>query len=214
MEPVGIFGGTFDPVHFGHLRVALELKEHLGLQAMLLLPCHVPPHRGDPHASAEQREAMLRMATADEPALTLDRRELERSGPSYMVDTLTSLREEYGSERPLCLIIGGDAFASLPSWYHWQELIELAHIVVAHRPGWQVEQATLDVQLQDLMQRHRLSSPDELALRPAGGLLMQAVTQLDISATGIRQLVAAGKSANYLLPQNVWNFIQQQKLYC
>ena len=213
MRPIGIFGGTFDPIHFGHLRPALELKEQLGLESVHLLPCHIPPHRAEPHASAEQRQSMLQLAIEREPGLQLDRRELERDGPSYMVDTLRSLREQHGEEQPLCLIIGGDAFLGLPSWYHWQELIQLAHIVVAHRPGWQLHEDELGPELQQLLRQHRVDDIQALHRQPAGGLLLQAVTQLAISATEIRQSVAAGRSANYLMPQAVWDYIRQQNLY-
>lgn len=213
VKPIGIFGGTFDPVHFGHLRPALELKEQLGLESVHLIPCHIPPHRGEPHASPEQRCSMLELAIKEEAELLLDRRELDRPGPSYMVDTLKSLRQEFGEQRPLCLIIGGDAFLGLPSWYHWQQLVQLAHIVVAHRPGWRLDEATLDAPLQQLLQQHRVNGAEQLSTAPAGGVLLQAVTQLAISASDIRQRVAAGGSANYLLPQPVWDYIRQQNLY-
>ncbi len=212
LSPVGIFGGTFDPVHFGHLRPALELKEQLGLESLHLIPCNIPPHRGEPHATPEQRCAMLELAIGNEPGFVLDRRELERDGPSYMVDTLKSLREEYGEARPLCLIIGADAFLGLPNWYHWQDLARLAHIVVAHRPGWVLEESELEPALQQLLQ-HRLDGPQQLGDSAAGGVLLQTVTQLAISATDIRRRVAAGGNANYLLPQSVWDFIRRHNLY-
>lgn len=212
-KPIGIFGGTFDPVHFGHLRPALELKEQLGLESVHLVPCHIPPHRGEPHATAAQRRAMLELAIAGEPGLLLDGRELARPGPSYMVDTLRSLRAEFGATRPLCLIIGGDAFLGLPSWYHWQELIRLAHIVVAHRPGWVLDEASLNGALRQLLQQHQLLEASQLCAAPAGGVLLHSVTPLAISATGIRQQVAAGGSARYLLPQPVWDYIRQHNLY-
>ena len=211
--PIGVFGGTFDPVHFGHLRPALEIKQQLGMASVHLIPCNIPPHRDEPHATAEQRCEMLQLALEGEPGLQLDRREVERSGPSYMVDTLKSLRREYGAQRPLCLIIGGDAFLGLPSWYHWQQLVQLAHIVVAHRPGWMLDDKALDEPLKALMQQHRINEPQQLCASPAGGVLLLAVTQLAISATEIRQQVAAGGSANYLLPQSVWDYIRQQNLY-
>ncbi len=213
IKPVGLFGGTFDPIHFGHLRPALEVKEQLGLESVYLVPSNVPPHRGEPHASPEQRSVMLQLAIDDEPGLLLDARELERPGPSYTVDTLRSLRREFGETRPLCLIIGGDAFLGLPSWYHWQELVQLAHIVVAHRPGWMLDEETLDEPLKQLLEQHRLNEAQQLCDAPAGGVLLCAVTQLAISATEIRQRIAAGSSANYLLPQSVWNYIRQQNLY-
>jgi nicotinate-nucleotide adenylyltransferase len=156
---------------------------------------------------------MLQLAIDDEAGLQLDRRELLRPGPSYMVDTLKSLREEYGGQRPLCLIIGGDAFLGLPSWYHWQELVQLAHIVVTHRPGWELDEGALEQPLRELLVEHRLAAPQQRALAPAGGVLLQTVTQLDISATEIRRLVAAGNCANFLLPQPVWDYIRQHNLY-
>ena len=213
MKAVGLFGGTFDPVHFGHLRSALELKEQLGLESVYLLPCHIPPHRGEPHASAEQRRTMLELAIAGEPELLLDGRELERPGPSYMVETLQLLRRQHGVSRPLCLIIGADAFLGLPNWYHWQELVQLAHIVVAHRPGWLLDEAVLEAPLRELLHQHRLFEAQQLGDSPAGGVLFQAVTQLAISASEIRQRIADGGSANYLLPQPVWDYIRQQNLY-
>jgi nicotinate-nucleotide adenylyltransferase len=213
MQPIGIFGGTFDPVHFGHLRSALELQERLGLESVHLIPCHIPPHRGEPHASAAQRCAMLERAIDDEPGLLLDARELERPGPSYMVDTLRSLRQEFGDSRSLCLIIGGDAFLGLPNWYHREELVQLAHIVVAHRPGWLLDEGSLDPMLRELLQQHRLDEVQQLSDAPAGGVLLQAVTQLAISSTEIRTHVATGGSANYLLPQPVWHYIRQHNLY-
>jgi nicotinate-nucleotide adenylyltransferase len=130
-----------------------------------------------------------------------------------MVDTLRLLRQEFGATRPLCLIIGADAFLGLPSWYHWQELIQLAHIVVSHRPGWVLDEAGMDVALRQLLQQHRLAAASQLHQAAAGGVLLHSVTPLAISATEIRQRVAAGGSARYLLPQPVWDYIQQHNLY-
>lgn len=211
--PVGVFGGTFDPVHFGHLRPALEVKQSLGLETLHLIPCNIPPHRGAPHATPEQRCAMLELAIGDEAGFVLDRRELRRSGPSYMVETLRSLREEYGPSRPLCLIMGGDAFVGLPSWYHWQELTELAHIVVTHRPGWVLDETQLKPSLNEFLSAHRLDEAMPLKAQPSGGVWMQAVTQFDISATQIRQAVATGDNVRFLLPQSVWEYIRQHNLY-
>ena len=210
--PVGVFGGTFDPVHFGHLRPALELLEQLSLQRLHLIPSAVPPHRAQPHATVEQRLAMLKLAVAEQTGFVVDERELRRSGPSYMVDTLLSLRAEVG-ETPLCLILGVDAFLGLPEWHQWQRLIELAHIVVAHRPGWTLDEKSTPQVLRQALQGHWMGDVAELSQRVAGGVLLQSVTQLDISATDIRERIAAGKSANYLLPAAVWQYIQVQDLY-
>jgi len=210
--PVGIFGGTFDPIHFGHLRPAMELREALAMARMMLLPCSVPPHREQPQASAEQRLAMLEMAVADETTLEVDTRELRRSGPSYMVDTLISLREELG-DTPLCLCLGVDAFLGLPGWHRWEALPELAHIVVAHRPGWTLDAESLPTPLAELMQQRQQADPQVLSKHASGAIVLHAVTQLDISATAIRDCIAAGRSARYLLPDAVWHYIQEEKLY-
>jgi nicotinate-nucleotide adenylyltransferase len=210
--PVGVFGGTFDPVHFGHLRPALELFEQLALQRLLLVPSAVPPHRDEPSATAAQRLAMLKLAVEGQRGFVVDERELLRPGPSYMVDTLASLRAELG-ETPLCLLLGVDAFLGLPGWHQWQRLLELAHIVVAHRPGWRLDETSMPQALRQAVAGRWLADGQALRAQPAGGVLLQGVTQLDISATGIRERIAAGKSANYLLPAVVWQYIQEQDLY-
>ena len=206
---IGIYGGMFDPVHFGHLRPALEVQQALGLEEVRFVPVGQPPHRHPPRADAEARVAMLTAAIAGQPGFVLDERELTRAGPSYMVDTLTSLRAELG-ETPLCLILGTDAFLGLPGWHQWTQLIELAHLVVAHRPGW--SQDDLNDTLQALVAQHRLA-PDALAQQPAGGICFVAVTQLDISSTRIREQVRAGQDIRYLLPDPVRALIRQNDLY-
>lgn len=210
--PLGVFGGTFDPIHFGHLRPALELLEQLSLQRLHLVPSAVPPHRDEPHATAAHRLAMLKLAVTGQPGFVVDERELRRSGPSYMVDTLASLRAEVG-ETPLCLILGVDAFLGLPGWHQWQRLLEMAHIVVAHRPGWALDETSMPQALRQAVKGSWLADAADLRARTFGGVLLQSVTQLDISATDIRALIAAGKSANYLLPATVWQYIQEQDLY-
>ncbi len=210
---IGVFGGTFDPVHFGHLRPALEVHEALELREMRLIPCYQPPHREPPAADARARLTLLRAAVGDDtPGLLVDNREMQREGVSYMVDTLGSLREELGDE-PLCLVLGADAFAQLHTWHRWQAIVELAHLVVTHRPGWSLEADHLTPPLQSLWAQRRVEDRAALAAAPAGAILLQAVTQLDISATRIRQLVAEGRSPRFLLPEAVWNLIRLQGLY-
>lgn len=209
---IGIFGGTFDPIHFGHLRPALEVGEALGLREMRMLPSGLPPHRDSPRASAQQRLAMLRLALEGQSSLVVDTRELERDGPSYMVDTLLSLRADVGDE-PLCLVLGADAYLTLETWHRWCELPGLAHLVVAHRPGWRLDEADMGAALRELMQGRRAQSPAELATQPAGLLWLQPVTQLDISATRIRGMIAAGYNPRYLLPDGVLAYIREQGLY-
>ncbi len=194
-RPLAIFGGTFDPVHLGHLSVAWEASELLDAEVRLM-PASVPPHRPAPIASAEQRVAMLRAALQRQSRLSIDTRELERSGPSYTIDTLSELRAEQGS-RPLVLLIGADAFAGLPSWHRWRELFEVAHIGVLSRPG--VEAAVPDV-LRDEMSTRRCEDASILHDLPAGKVIELAVTPLEISATRVRELLAEGRDPRYLLP--------------
>jgi len=207
---IGIFGGTFDPIHFGHLRAALELREELGLEELRLVPCRIPPHRGQPHGTPVQRLAMVRKAAEGQPGLRVDDRELRREGPSYTVDTLTSLRAELGADVTLCLMVGMDAFLELNTWYRWQVLIELAHIVVVQRPGSEV---AAQGEMGTFLAARRVTAPDALRERAAGGILLWQVTQMDISSTRIRELVARGRSPRYLVPDGVWEMIRAEGLY-
>jgi nicotinate-nucleotide adenylyltransferase len=209
---IGIFGGTFDPVHFGHLRPALDVKQALGLREMRLIPAFKPPHRESPAANPGQRLTMLRAAVGSEPDLLVDNREMKREGESFMVDTLISLREELGDE-PLCLVLGADAFLQLDTWRQWEKIPQLAHIVVTHRPGWELDIDKASPAIQQLWRERYVADRVELETQPAGKIVLQAVTPLEISATQIRALVAAGKSPRYLLPDSVWNLIRMNGLY-
>jgi nicotinate-nucleotide adenylyltransferase len=208
---IGIYGGTFDPVHYGHLRSALEVKETLGLDEVRFLPCGVPPHRRSPEAPAHLRLRMLELALRDaEPGFRIDARELAREGPSYMMDTLISLRQEVG-DRPLCLILGRDAFAGLPSWHRWRELIDQAHLIVMRRPD--AAGPDSDEALAERVRGRRVDDAGALRSRPAGFVHDVEVTQLAIAATRIRQLIRAGDNPRYLLPDSVLDLIREQKLY-
>lgn len=209
---IGILGGTFDPIHYGHLRPALEIQEALGLEAVRFIPSAEPPHRDKPQASAQQRLMLVREAIRDQPGFELDDRELRRSGPSYMVDTLQSLREELGSQTPLGLILGLDAFLGLESWSRWQSLFEQAHLLITHRPGWSLRDLHAGSSLAGEIET-RFTEPERLARQPAGKLSFQAVTQLDISASGIRQQLAEGRDIRYLLPDGVYELIKTQHIY-
>lgn len=208
-KKIGIFGGTFDPVHIGHLRMALELKEQLGLDEMRLLPCHQPPHRDAPQVSSAQRAEMLRIALQDCPELQLDERELQRDKPSYTYDTLLELRAELGGEVSLVLCMGEDAFAGLPNWYCWQELIRLAHIVVIARPGWAIPDSG---DARDLLNKYE-REPKSLSYEAAGSIVLHSPRLLPISATEIRQQIQAGTSAQFLVSDAVWNYIKAKQLY-
>lgn len=200
---IGIFGGTFDPIHFGHLRTSLEVQQALGLEELRLIPLRDPPHREQPNTTPEQRLEMIRAAIADEPAFRLDTRELEREGKSYSVRTLRSLREELG-DTPLCLIIGSDAFRGFPTWHKPEEILQLAHIVVMQRPG--------DPR-PELYPERIADTIEELRNSPAGRIWPQRVTQLEISATRIRELIGKGESPRFLLPDPVLEIIRRDGLY-
>lgn len=206
---IGLLGGTFDPVHFGHLRTALELYQDLKLEQMRLIPCRRPPHRGRPQATAAQRLAMLKSAVGGQPGLVVDERELGRDGPSYSVVTLRSLREEFPAAA-LCMVVGKDAFAELDKWWHWRELLELAHIVVVDRP---TARLAVSGEIAALLAERAADSPEALAACPAGRILTRHVTPLEISATRIRRMVAEGASPRYLLPEGVMKVIEEQSLY-
>jgi nicotinate-nucleotide adenylyltransferase len=210
LRVIGILGGTFDPVHHGHLRCALEVQQECGLDKVLFIPAGQPPHRRQPAADAARRLAMLEAAVSDHPGFEVDPRELRRDGPSYTVDTLLSLREEL-PDASLCLLLGMDAFLGLPSWSRWERLIELAHLIVMCRPG--SDPGSASAPLRDLLQARRVEFPRELRQRPAGGILLQPVTQLDISASRIRDSIARGRSVRYLLPDRVIDHIRRERLY-
>lgn len=194
---LAIFGGTFDPVHLGHLRAAWEAAEQLDAEVRMM-PARVPPHRAPTVASADERVALLRAALAGQSRLRLDTRELDRDGPSYTVDTLALLRREIGSQRPLLLLVGADAFASLPQWHRGEDLLELAHLGVMTRPG---VAARWPESLRRTWAARRADDVAALRSTPAGGILELAVTALDISASAVRACVAAGREPRYLVPE-------------
>lgn len=208
---IGIFGGTFDPVHFGHLRPAMEVFEALALTEMRFIPCGRPPHRGPAQVGGLQRLAMLRLAIAGQSGFRVDDRELRRDGPSYMVDTLASLKQE--TDQSLCLLLGLDAFVHLPSWHRWQDLFSLAHIVVMQRPGTTDEHLQQREQIAEVLQQRRVDSVAALSGEVAGHIYFQPVTALDISATQIRQAVQQGNSVRYLVPDAVYDYIKQRNFY-
>lgn len=209
MSSMGVFGGTFDPIHFGHLRTAFEMLQALRFDEVRFMPCGTPPHRGEPHASAEQRLAMVRAATEGQPGFVVDDRELRRDGPSYSVDTLSALRAEFPL-RPMALMIGMDAFLSLTKWYQWRDILQLAHIVVAHRPGWRApDMGPLGELLAD-RGTHRIG---DLHQAKSGHIYVHDVTQLEISSTDIRDLVAAGRDPRFLMPDSVRAVIESSGCY-
>ncbi|MEZ5565567.1 MAG: nicotinate-nucleotide adenylyltransferase [Gammaproteobacteria bacterium] len=203
------WGGTFDPVHFGHLRTAQELLYGLALAEIRFVPCWLPPHRPAPVAPESLRLRMLEAAVDGVPGLKVDDRELNRAGPSYMVDTLISLRADLGSQ-PLCLILGFDAFLGLPTWHRWHEIPDLAHLVVARRPGFTT---TADGELGDLLRARVSQDSTDLHKVSAGRIVIRDVTRLEISASAIRSQVAVGGDPRFLLPDAVRDLIIENRIY-
>ena len=211
---IGLLGGTFDPIHFAHLRLAEEVAETFDLQQVRLIPACVPPHRGQPQASPAHRLAMTRLAITGNPRLSVDARELDRSGASYTVDTLAEIRAELG-QRPLCLLMGADAFVLLTTWHRWSELFDLAHIIVARRPGFPLEQLASSLPRQLHTQYNERLEHEHAAVTsaPAGKVFTHELTALDVSATALRNLIHRNASLRYLLPDSVIAYIQKHHLY-
>jgi len=203
---IGIFGGTFDPVHFGHLRPALEMCELLALDSLRMLPCHLPAHRDEPRATTKQRIEMLQLACRHSPTLQVDDREARRNAPSYSVDTLKSFREEF-ADAQLLFFMGMDAFAKFTHWYRWEEILTLAHLVVVDRPGAQLHGAE-----ERLLMSRQCENPDDLE-QNAGQILTLDVAQFEISATNIRELIADQRDIRFLLPESVREYIVREQLY-
>jgi len=212
---IAILGGTFDPVHYGHLRFADDVRRALGLAEVRLVPAADPPHRDRPTVSAADRLAMLKLAVVEFPGLAVDDRELRRAGKSYTVLTLEELRAEFPAS-PILVLLGADAFRGLPSWHRWHDLFDLAHFVVVERPGVKLE-AGLPAPLLAIWRERRVDDPGILISRPAGAIFVQPIAPVDVSATLIRDRVAregnAGTKWRGLLPPAVLAYIERHHLY-
>jgi nicotinate-nucleotide adenylyltransferase len=201
-----LFGGTFDPVHYGHLKPLNELQQYLAADAVYVLPASVPPHRPAPLASSEQRQNMLQLALREYPGFILDSRELERSGPSWTVLTLQSFRQQY-PDASLCLVMGSDAFNGLSSWYHWQQIPQLANIIVIERAGMKTAKRP------DWATEHLVRDVDSLRESKSSSILFVSLKGYDISATEIRQRMAQKLDVTGMLPDNVIDYIRQNGIY-
>jgi len=206
---IGVMGGMFDPVHNGHIAVALAALKALPLDELRLIPCHLPNHRGRASASAQDRLTMLRLAAAVDDRLRVDDRECLRPGVSYTVDTLESLRAEHESA-VLVLIVGADAFAGLTGWHRWQEIFGLTNVLVVSRPR---ALDTWPVALQEEVKQRQVSSGELLCAQTQGSVLLLQDLQWDISSTQVREVVHRHSSAAALLPPAVANYIRAHGLY-
>ncbi len=207
---IGLFGGTFDPVHNGHLRMALELRQQLPFDEMRLLPCHRPPHRETPHCRSSDRAAMVKLAIQSSTLLAIDERELKAERPSYTVDTLYQMRQELGPKVSLCWCVGMDSLVNLATWSRWQSLLDVGHLVVVARPGWQPPDTG---ELAQWLRFHQVTDSQYLRAKPHGHVLVVQQSLLEISASYIRAQIAKGFSAEFLLPQAVWDYIHARGLY-
>ena len=206
---IGILGGTFDPIHYGHLRPAQEVLRALDLAEVRIVPAAHPPHRRPPLATVEQRLRMVELAASGIPGLRADDIEIRRGGPSYTVLTLESLRQKFG-ERPLCLLLGLDAFEGIETWHQWQRLLELAHIIVMTRPGWSLPARDA---LPPWAQARLARGPGDLTQASAGKIYFQTVAPQDISATHIRESIARGEAVDGLLPPAVLDYLRANRIY-
>jgi nicotinate-nucleotide adenylyltransferase len=207
--PVGIFGGTFDPIHVGHLRTGYELMHALQLAEVRWIPVGNPGHRDPPLASASLRLEMVRVAIAGQPGFVLDDREIRRSGVSRTIDTLCELREEY-PDRSISVLLGMDAFAGFMHWHRWQEIFDYAHLVVAHRPGWP---PPIDGPLAALLAERAMPDVRTLHSVPCGGIHVRKVTPLEVSSTDLRELLVAGDDPRFLVPDPVRTIIVESGCY-
>lgn len=206
-----LFGGTFDPIHYGHLRPVEAMAAVAGLQKVTLLPNNVPPHRPQPEATSAQRADMIGLAIADNPLFDLDLREMQRDTPSYTVDTLAAVRAERGARQPLAFIIGQDSLLNLHKWHRWQDILSLCHLLVCQRPGYSSAMETAE--LQSWLNSHQTHSPDELRHIPAGKVFLAPTPLVAISATEIRARRHRGESDADLLPPTVSAYIDREGLY-
>jgi len=211
---IGLFGGTFNPIHFGHLRSAVELCDQLELRQLHLMPCAQPPHRELPSVSARDRLKMIESAIVGEQRFIADDRELLREGPSYTIDTVESLHKEFNND-PICMMLGMDSFLLLNTWQQWEKITDYAHIVIMHRPGWRIDddKNNLPEDLRRFLEKRLVNDINQLCHAPIGSIATHSVTSLDISSSHIRSLVESGKSPRYLLPDSVWELIQKQNFY-
>jgi nicotinate-nucleotide adenylyltransferase len=211
--PIGLLGGTFDPVHLGHLRLAEEARETLGLERVVWLPAGQPPHRRPPREPGTHRLAMVRLAVAGNGGFAVDDAEVRSVAPSYTAVSLERLRAQFGPERPLVLLMGADAFLGLPAWHRWRDLFGLAHVAVASRPGYAIDAGTLPGALADEFAARRRPDPAGLGAAAAGAIVEFAIAPLAISASDIRDRVASGRSVRYLIPDSVLDYIGRHSLY-
>ena len=212
---VGIFGGTFDPIHYGHLRIAEEIVKTAGLQKLYFVPAGMPRLRHSPVASPQHRVEIVRLAIQKNPDFVLDEREINRDGVSYSIDTVREFKQEFGEEIRLCFVLGADAFINLSEWNNWKELFNLCHFIISTRPGYSLTSINelLPKELREECSQRWVSNTVNLRKNSSGLIFIASTTMLDISATSIRAHIAVGRSVRHLVPSVTVNYISENKLY-
>lgn len=208
---IGILGGTFNPIHHGHLHLATRLQQTLGFETIRFMPAAIPALKDTPNVSAAQRAEMIKLAIIGHPIFQIDTRELERPGPSYSIDSLISLRKELGNMASICWLIGSDAFAKLNTWHRWNELLNYCHFVVVKRPH--SEYLNWNDEVECLLESHQTKNIDTIKNSASGKILIQEIEALDISSTQIRLHIASKEDVSNLMPSNLINYIQTHHLY-
>lgn len=206
---IGVFGGTFDPIHLGHLHLALTFHQQFQLQKILFIPGYQPPLRPSPIATAEQRLEMIKIAIQDYPYFIADDREIKRKGHSYTIDTLRDIRQQVG-ETPLCFIMAADQFAHFTQWHEWQKIPELAHLIIANRLGYPFH---FNDEINALLKQRQTTDSTQLTQQKAGTIFLQQFQPLAISATTIRLQIHQGKNPQRFLPAEVWAYISSHNIY-
>lgn len=210
-QAIALYGGTFDPIHYGHLRPVEALSGLIGLKEVIWLPNNIPPHRPQPEATPQQRLEMVKLALKPYSSFKVDTRELEKPTPSYSIETLKAFRKEIGDKQPLAFIIGQDSLLSINTWYQWESLLDICHLLICARPGYQT--AFESTEMQAWLEKHQTQHHTDIHCLPAGKIFLADTPRYDISATDIRARHKAGLDCHDLLPSSVEEYIHQQQLY-
>ena len=209
---IGIFGGSFDPIHFGHIKSALALLENFEFTQIRFMPCQLSPLKGNVFANAQHRWQMLSLVCSSQAKLLVDDRELKRQEPSYTIDSVIELREEFGGSQSLVLIVGVDAYLAFCKWHRYEEILSYCHVILLHRPGYSLSESGSECE-KEYYELNKTEDSKLLAMQSHGKIYMSELEKLDISSTLIREMIAQGKQPKYMLPGNVWNYVRRNELY-